>query len=258
MISLGRKKKSIPPAEMTLLDHLAELRTRLVRSAMAIFVGAVVVWIFHKRLLTFLSSPYCEYNESIGRDCEELFLITRPLESFSTVLAVVGYGGVLLALPVVLYQLARFVLPGLYPQERRMLYPMVAMSVILMGIGMFGGFTLMPKTLSVLFGFGLPSFNVMLSPAEYISFFVKMLFAFGVAAQFPLVLVFLQMIGLVPPETLRSNRRLAAVGVLILAAVITPTGDPFTLFFLAAPMYLSYEVAILVGMMFARRRAAKN
>jgi sec-independent protein translocase protein TatC len=160
------------------------------------------------------------------------------------------------ATPVILYQFARFVLPGLYPQERKVLLPFVAASVVLLMLGMGAGYFLMPKSLEVLSSFGPSSFTELFSPAEYMSFFIKMLLAFGLAAEFPLILIFLQLTGILTSEMLRKNRRVAFVIVVIIAAIITPTGDPFTLFVVALPMYLFYEISIIVGKRMGRRRQA--
>lgn len=246
-LPFGRSKKDdYQPGEMTLLGHLVELRTRLIRSSIAVLIGAIVVWVFSERILDFLQAPYCEFQRNNGEpECQ--LIQTAPLEGFSVVLTLAGYGGLLLALPVILYQMGRFVLPGLYPHEKRALIPMFVASIVLLFAGMTLAYLLLPRALEVLQEFGSDSFVALFRPSEYLGFFVKMLFAFGVAAEFPLVLIFLQKIGVVTPQTLAKNRRIAAVGVVILGAIITPTGDPFTLVVLSVPMYLFYEVAILFG-----------
>jgi sec-independent protein translocase protein TatC len=236
---------------MTLVGHLAELRTRLIRSVLAIAACAIVVYIFFDPIFSLLEAPYCEQFETLD-DCQ--FQIREPLESFSVVLSVSGYGGLLLAMPVILYQLAKFVLPGLYPNERKMILPFVAASVVLLLMGIVSGYLLMPKTLSVLGSFGTDTFVQFFSPKAYIGFFIKMLLAFGIAAELPLVLIFLQLIGVLSTATLRKNRRIAIVAVVLLSAVVTPTGDPFTLMVLAVPMYLFFEIAIIVGGRMTRRR----
>lgn len=252
-IRLRRSKDDeVPEGDMTLVGHLGELRSRLIRSVMAIVIGALLVYIFFDRIFDFLAGPYCNLQEEQGNECE--FLITSPLENFSVVLGLSGYGGLILALPIVLYQLGKFVLPGLYPNEKRVLMPFFVVSVVLLGLGMLGGYLLMPKTLEVLSGFGDETFVERFSPRAYTSFFVKMLLAFGIAAELPLVLVFLQLVGVVNTETLRKNRRIAIVAVAILSALVTPTGDPFTLAVLAIPMYLFYEIAVIIGGRMTKRR----
>lgn len=235
-----------PDGEMTLVGHLTELRKRLIRSVLAITVGAILVYVFRERLYNFLEQPYCSFQEERGvEDCR--FLITKPLEAFSVMLTMSGYGGLILATPVVIYQLGKFVLPGLYPHEKKALLPFTAISVVLLAIGMVVAYLLMARALTVLLGFGVDSFDPQFTPTEYLGFFVKMMFAFGIASELPLVLVFLQKIGVVSPDTLAKNRRIAVVLVVILGAVITPTGDPFTLAVITVPMYLFFEISIIVG-----------
>lgn len=241
-----------PDGEMTLLGHLTELRLRLMRSVLAIVIAAVIVYLFNGPIFEFLSNPYCDRWEGEGEECR--FLIRSPLENFSVVLSVSGYGGLLLAMPVILYQLGRFVLPGLYPSERKALAPFFVASVVLLAMGLVAGYLLLPKTLSVLSSFGPDTFVEMFSPQDYIGFIIKMLLAFGIAAELPLVLIFLQLVGVVSTDVLRRNRRIAVVSVVILSAVVTPTGDPFTLLVLAVPMYLFYEVSIIVGRRMTRNR----
>jgi len=247
-----QKPADEPVADMTLVGHLGELRTRLIRSVIAIAIGAIFVWIFFDPIFDFLANPYCDLKAAQGAECE--FLTTEPLENFSVVISLSGYGGLILALPVVLYQLGKFVMPALYPSERKVLLPFFAVSVVLLALGMVAGYLLMPKALDVLTGFGSDKFIELFSPRAYSSFFIKTLLAFGIAAELPLVLVFLQLVGVVKTETLKKNRRIAIVAVVVLAAVVTPTGDPFMLSVLAIPMYLFYEISLIVGSRMTKRR----
>jgi sec-independent protein translocase protein TatC len=242
----GAKPPANPHGEMSLVGHLAELRTRLIRSVIAVTVAAIVVYAFFGPVFDALEAPYCEFQvEQTADSCE--FLVTAPLESFNVRLTLAGYGGLILALPVVLYQIGRFVLPGLYPNEKKALVPFVLLSVVMLLVGMTVAYLLLPRALAVLQDFGSDTFVPRYKPTEYLGFFVKMLFAFGIAAELPLVLIFLQKIGVVKPQTLARNRRMAVVAVVVLGAIITPTGDPFTLSVVSVPMYLFYEIAILVG-----------
>lgn len=230
--------------EMALVEHLGELRGRLIKCVAAIIVGAILVYIVNKPLFEFLSGPYCDIRPV--DDCS--FIVTNPLGEFNTILTLAGYGGLILAIPVIFYQLARFVMPGLYPKEKRLLVPFVLVSIVLLLAGITLGFVFLPRALDVLTSFGPEGlFDAQFTPNEYLSFLIKMLLAFGLAFEFPLILVFLQMIGILNPKTLKKNRRIAIVAVVILAAFVTPTGDPFTLMILAVPMYLFYEVSILIG-----------
>lgn len=240
----SRQAKPDPTGEMSLVGHLAELRVRIMKSLVAIVIGAIVVYAFNKPLFRFLSEPYCQIRPS--DNCT--FLVTGPLDQFSVVISLAGYGGLILALPVVLYQIGRFVLPGLYPNERRVLAPFLAVSVGLLALGITVAYLFLPRALEVLTQFGeAERFEQNFTAPIYLSFFVKMLLAFGLAFELPLILVFLQLVGLVQTSTLRKNRRIAVVFVVILGAVITPTGDPFTLLVLSLPMYLFYEISMIVG-----------
>ena len=243
-----RKTKSKPEdaedGQMALVDHLSELRVRLIKCVSAIIGGAIIVYAFNKPLFEFLSEPYCNIRPE--GDCS--FLVTNPLGAFNTVLTLAGYGGLILAIPVIFYQMARFVMPGLYPKEKKLLVPFVVVSIVLLLAGIALGFLFLPRALEVLISFGPEGlFDAQFTPNEYLSFLVKMLLAFGLAFEFPLILVFLQIIGILNTATLKKNRRIAIVAVVILAAFVTPTGDPFTLMILAVPMYLFYEVAIVIG-----------
>lgn len=242
-----KKTKQVSVGEdgqMALVDHLTELRSRLIKCVAAIIVGAIVIYIINKPLFEFLSGPYCDIRPE--DDCA--FLVTNPLGAFNTVLTLSGYGGLILAVPVIFYQLARFVMPGLYPKEKKLLIPFVLVSIVLLLAGIALGFLFLPRALDVLTSFGPEGlFDSQFTPNEYLSFLIKMLLAFGLAFEFPLVLIFLQLIGILNTATLKKNRRIAIVSVVVLAAFITPTGDPFTLMVLAVPMYLFYEVAIFIG-----------
>ena len=238
------------PEEMTLLGHLQELRSRLMKMAVAIFIGAIAVWVFYDPILSFLSEPYCQLRADVGEQCT--FLATDPLQPFNVKLQLSGYGGIILALPVILYQFGRFVLPGLYKHEKRALAPYLVVATILLGAGMVLAYWFLPRALQVLVNdLGGDRFEAFFTADQYLSFLTKMILAFGIAFQLPVVLVFLQLVGLVQPDTLKNNRRVAVIFVVVLAAIITPTGDPFTLGVLAVPMYLFYELAILIG---SRRR----
>ncbi len=237
--------------EMSLFEHLTELRRRLIWSVASIVVGAIVVWIFQDPVFNFLSVPYCDIRPP--DDCN--FLATRPLEPFSVKLTMAGYGGVILALPMVLYQMARFVMPGLYPHERKILVPFVLASVVLLLLGMTVAYYTMPQALRILLSFGGDQFEAFFSASEYLSFFMKMVFAFGLAFELPVVITFLQLLGIVQTSWLQKNRRFVVVAVVVLGAVITPTGDPLMLAVISVPMYLFFEIALLIGGRFKAQRS---
>lgn len=242
------------PDEMTILDHLQELRSRLIRVVAAIVVFATIIMIFNGPVFDFLLRPYCDIRPE--DNCA--LLATDPLDPFNALLMVSLYGGAIITLPFTMYQIGKFILPGLYPNERKILIPFLAASVVLLLLGMVLAYLFMPRALEVLITVaGEDRFEPFFNPKQYLGFFVKMVLAFGIAFELPVVLTFLQMVGAVKTDTLRSNRRIAFVGIVILSAVVTPTGDPFTLLAIGLPMYVLYEVSILLGSRLRTRRLSK-
>ena len=243
---------------MSLIEHLTELRTRIVRSLLAIVVGAIVVWVFYNPILDALIAPYCNALEEIDTDSfiEGCSLVqTQPLEGLSLFFTVVGYGGFILASPVGLWQAWQFVVPGLYKHERTYGIRFVVSGATLFFLGSALALWSAPRALEFLLDIG-GNFTPLLSPAPYISFLVKMLVAFGLGFQFPLVLILGQQIGLVDSDQLKAGRRYAIVGIVVLVAVLTPSGDPITLGVLSVPMYLFYEGSIIFGW-FKKRKEKK-
>ncbi len=249
----GTAPQGLTEGQMTLMEHLNELRTRIIRSVAAVLVGAIAVFIFSNAIFDFLSEPYCAIRTE--GNCK--FIATGALDPFSVKMTLAGYGGLILALPVILYQIGKFVLPGLYPSEKKLLYPFVIVSVVLLAAGMTVAYLFMPHALEVLIDIGGDRFEPFFEAKGYLEFLVKMLLAFGLAFELPVILVFLQMVGVLKTETLRKNRRIAVVAVVILGAVITPTGDPITLMIVSVPMYLFYEISMIIGGQMTKRRKNK-
>lgn len=241
---------------MSMLEHLYELRDRIIKSAVAIALGAVVAWFLYPQIFDFLLDPYCELQGSSVDDC--LLLQTEPLEGFSVRLKIAGYGGIALAMPVLLWQVWRFVTPGLYRHEKKWAYPFVfaAMALFLLGAGL-AYYSLTPA-LEFLVNVGGEGLNQEFRPAPYFELITYMMLAFGIGFEFPIVLIFLQLAGILEAKTLRSIRRYALVGIVVLVSVITPSGDPYTLGILSIPMYLFYEASIIIGMLLTRKRRRED
>ena len=261
------EEESTTSGRMSLVDHLAELRTRLIWSFAAIAAGAVVCWIAYDWILDFLLEPYCQslpeeqraQTDVFGAGCK--LYVRDPLEPFSVRLTVAGYGGLALAMPVVLWQLWRFIAPALYSHEKKYAIPFVAGGVSLFALGASLAYWSIPRALQFLAGIGGEDLIALFSPQQYLGFVIKMIVAFGIGFQFPIVLIFLQIIGILDNRTLRKNRSYALVGIVVMVAVITPSGDPFTLMVLSVPMYLFYEISILYGVLrnrLLRKREAKS
>jgi sec-independent protein translocase protein TatC len=249
-VKLGRDDRPgrDPEGHMTIIEHLAELRTRLIISVLAVALGALVAFFFYETILDVLRGPYCDIRPE--DECQ--FLATDPLESFGVRLTVSLYAGISLAMPVVLLQIWRFITPGLHPREKRYAVPFVASGVLLFLLGAGLAFWTVPKALEFLVDIGGDGFEQFFSGRAYLSFLVKMMVGFGIGFEFPILLVFLQLAGIVTPEQLGSVRRYALVGIVVLVAVITPSGDPISLMILSVPMYLFFEASILIGRLLRR------
>jgi sec-independent protein translocase protein TatC len=226
---------------MSLVEHLAELRRRLIISAVALVAGGIVAFLLYNVILDFLLGPY---KDVTGKDT---LVITDPLEGFATRLKIAAWGGLFLASPVVLWQLWRFITPGLHKKEKRYAVPFILASILLFLCGAVVAILTFEPALRFLVGVGGENLETFFTPTKYLGLITMMIVAFGVAFEFPIVLVFLQLAGVVSSARLRKWRRPTAVVVVAVAAVITPSGDPYSLFAMAVPMYLFYEGAILVG-----------
>ena len=244
-----RSGSARPSAEsMTLGEHLAELRRRVVICVVAFAVGATVAFIVYPHILHFLQSPYCRV---VGRQRCHLF-VTGPLDGLSLRIKLATYGGLFLASPVILWELWRFITPGLHRNEKRYAIPFVASSIVLFVFGAFLAFVSFPHALKFLQSIGGPSLEQIYDPNKYLGLIVALMAVFGLTFEFPVILVSLELVGVVTPRKLSSWRRWAIVLIVVFAAVITPSGDPFSMLALAVPMYLFYEVSILIGKILRR------
>ncbi len=251
--------RTVDEGRMTLIEHLTELRKRVVVSAIVLVVCTIVVFVFYDRLLHFLSGPYeratkgtanaaCGATATSG--CK--LIATGPLEPFIVRLKVSTYGGIALSVPFVFWQIWRFVTPGLHKHERRYGIFFLLAIVFLFALGGVVAWFTVEKALDFLLGAGGNSIQPFISADKYLTLVTLMIAAFGVAFEFPVLLVFLMLVRVVNTRQLRNIRRWAIVGVVTFAAVITPSADPFSLFFMAVPMYIFYEISIVIGRVMKR------
>jgi sec-independent protein translocase protein TatC len=243
---------------MTLLDHLEELRHRLVIVVIALAVGSVPGWFLYEPIKSLLEEPYCAFlaenptfNPFEGK-CDLYF--SGVIDGFTIKLRIVLYLGLVIALPVVLYQLWMFIMPGLTSKERRYAIPFIGSSLVLFAAGAVFAYLALPRGLDFLLGFAGEGVVPILYFDRYVSFVVLVILAFGLSFLLPVLLVFLQLVGVLTPQTLSKWRRWAILAIVVFAAAITPTGDPMTLGALAIPMYLFYEAAIIIGRIMRRGR----
>jgi sec-independent protein translocase protein TatC len=238
---------------MSMMEHLDELRTRLIVSIGSIAVGMIGGWFLYPPVFKFLRNPFCDFmvtHPSLAPNpadpCRLVYL--KPTEPFVLKLKMVAFIGIAIALPVLLYQLWRFITPGLTERERKYAIPFVLSSLALFAMGTWFAMLALPRGLSFLLGFaGTEGISAVLSIAEYIGFVMFVILAFGAAFEFPLVLVSLTMVGVLSSLQLRKWRRYALVLIAVLAAVITPSADWFTMSALMLPLLIFYELSILIA-----------
>ncbi len=236
---------------MTLIEHLVELRTRLVRSLLAVGVAAVGAWFLYQPILDLLLDPL---SQTAPDGVDRTLLATDPLTGFRVRIQITTYTAIALALPMILWQLWRFVSPGLYANEKRYGIAFIASGTILFSAGAAIAFWTMPKALEFLQTIGGDdNFSEFYTPDKYLRLIVYMMLAFGIGFEFPLVVVTLQFLGIVDTATLRRSRRYVIIIVAVFVAVATPSGDPISMLALTVPMCLLYEVAILIGRIRERR-----
>lgn len=239
----------------SLTEHLAELRTRIIRAALAVLIGMVVIIAFYDQVLEFLKQPYVDLcNSKDPGFCDPEVFITSPTEGLSTRIRVGMYGGIIAALPVILWQIWRFVVPALHAKEKKYAIPFVLSSVVLFCSGGTLAYITVGRALDFLIGWAGEDVNEIFTVSSYISLIGLMIFAFGIGFLLPVLFVFLQLVNVVSPRTLLKSWRYATIGMFVIAAVITPSGDPVTLMMLALPMLFLYFVAILIGWLVLRKR----
>ncbi|HET7406085.1 MAG TPA: twin-arginine translocase subunit TatC [Mycobacteriales bacterium] len=245
---------------MTLVEHLGELRSRLFKSCVAVVITSVGAFAVHERILLFLTKPYCKLPEAHrltgGHDCS--LIVTGVLEGFQVSLKVSLYAGILVAAPIWLYQLWRFITPGLLSNERKYALTFVGASTALFAGGVAMAYLMLGYGLEFLLGFASGNLTPALKIDSYLSFMTTFAMAFGLAFEFPLTLVLLNLAGVLSYARMRSWWRGIVFGIFAFSAVATPTGDPFTMSGMALPMCLLFGVALLIARSHDARKARQE
>lgn len=224
--------------DMPFLDHLEDLRKRLIKAVLAIVIMSGVAFYFADILVRVMIEP-------LGPDIK--LHITEVTGSFYAYFKIALIFGIVGALPIVFYQLWGFIAPGLYRREKAMILPLILVSTILFAIGAgFCYYWVLPFALKFLIGFSGDLFSPIITVGSYISFAGMLLLAFGFGFQLPVVAYLLGKAGLISSKVLSKGRRYAIVIILIVAAILTPTPDIFTQCLLAVPLYILYEISIVV------------
>jgi sec-independent protein translocase protein TatC len=255
---MSTAERASPEQGMTLVEHLTELRHRLIICVVAVALGVVAGFILYEQIFDVLIQPYKDIADNHETLTGGRLLQTDPLEGFSIRMRTSVYAGIAFAMPVLLWQIWRFVSPGLYANEKRYALPFVVSALALFVLGATLAYFTLPRAFDFLIDIGGEGFVTGYTAGKYFRLITYMMLAFGVGFEFPIVLIFFQMAGIVETDTLRRARRFAIVGICILVAVITPSGDPISMLMLSLPMVLFYEIAILIGAFIGRRQARRD
>lgn len=238
--------KDIDDREMPLLDHLVELRTRLIYSVVALLIGFLICYGFSEQIYQFLVRPlYAAYEGQTGKR----MIYTGLAEAFFTYLKVALWGGLMLSFPFIATQLWLFIAPGLYRHEKKAFLPFLMATPVMFFLGaamMY--YAVFPLAIKFFLSFeshgpGTLPIELEARVGEYLDLFMKLIFAFGLCFQLPLALTLMGRVGLVSSAALARNRRYAIVGIFVVAAIITPP-DVISQFGLAVPILALYEVSI--------------
>lgn len=225
---------------MGILDHLKELRKRLTIVAIAVLITTALSFAFADQLLEFLLQPYARSVEG-GAALQTL----RPTEGIETYFRVSLLAGIILAMPVILYQFWRFIHPGLKKNEQRYIYIFIPSALFLFGLGIaFAWYVLAPAAIFFLANFMADIFRAEWTGQEYISFVTRLLLWIGLSFQMPIIIYVIARVGMVTATTLRNQWRAAVVLIAVLAAVITPSIDPVTMILTMAPLFMLYILSI--------------
>ncbi len=223
------------PREMNFWEHLEELRWRLIKAIAAVLILSIVSYFYSEWLLDLVTRP-------IGK-----VYFMGPSEAFSVRIKLSLFAGLVLGLPVILYQLWRFIAPGLYAKEIAVVIPVVFFGTVFFVSGAaFCFFFVLPVGIEFLMGYATDKLQPMIQVGRYISFVAWMTISFGVVFELPIISFFLGRIGVINSGMMRRGRRFAVVAILIVAGVATPSPDVFSQLMLAVPLYALYEISVIV------------
>jgi sec-independent protein translocase protein TatC len=252
-----RKTPQERQGAMSLIDHLKELRHRLLICIWAMLAGSIAGFFLYDPAMRLIQSPYCDFLRDHPdkapfeqEGCSLIFL--GAIDGFLITVKVIVFLALVAALPVILYQLWAFVVPGLTDRERRWAIPFVALSIVLFVLGGVVAFLTLPKALGFLLGVGGDFVSPLLTVDRYVGFVIFTILAFGLGFEFPILLISLSAAGVLTNETMRKYRRQVILGLAIFAAVITPSPDPISMLALLIPLTLFYEGAIIVSRLLKR------
>jgi sec-independent protein translocase protein TatC len=249
-----RRRRRRAGATMSVMEHLGELRTRLIVSALAFVSISVVAFFFYEPILEFFRRPLCSVDPELlaPQGCDLNYF--KLLGAFNFRLKMTALVGIALSSPIWLYEIWAFVMPALTSKERRYALPFMFTSILLFLGGAATAYLVLPTGVRFLVAIGGDELQPLLGAEEYLNFVGLMLLGFGLMFELPLVLFFLGLAGALSLEQLRAGRKVAVVAIVALAAVVTPSQDPYTMIILSIPLYAFYELTILALALALRRR----
>jgi sec-independent protein translocase protein TatC len=229
-----------------LRPHIAELRSRLIKIVITLFISFIIAFLFWKQIFAFLAKPA---TDVLHTSANSEMIFTNLVEPFMTAVKVSLYTALFVSLPVILYQLWKFIAPGLYENEKKLVLPFVVFGTLMFYIGAaFAYFVVFPIGFKVLINFGGKNFVAMLKISEYVSVSLKIMIGFGIAFELPVLSYFLAKLGLITDKTLKDFFRYAIVIIFIVAAVLTPP-DLFSQLAMATPLLILYGISIWIAKM---------
>lgn len=226
--------------KQSIIEHLEELRKSLVISVIAIIVAAVICFYYNEQILAFVAKPLTDLGEQL--------IVIGVTEAFFVKLKLAFYAGFAVAFPVVGWALWRFVKPALYPNERKYIYVLMPVSVLLFAGGIvFSYFGILPLVLNFMLYITGQTLEALFTVEKYVAFVTAFTIPFGIVFELPVVVFFLTKIGIINYKMLARNRKYALLIIVILAAALTPGPDPFSQLMMAVPVYILYEISVWIS-----------
>ncbi|MFI7133207.1 twin-arginine translocase subunit TatC [Nonomuraea sp. NPDC050153] len=257
LLKRSSQPASDPEGRMPLMEHLRELRNRLLIAAVAVVVGIIIGWIFFDPVWAFIKEPFCETPQAQQLRVGECTLTYGGIfQSFFLTLKVSAMVGIVVSSPVWLYQVWAFVTPALYRNEKRYSIAFLGLAIPLFVVGALLAYVIMDTSLAILLGFAPTDTVAIIQIDEYVNYVLIMVVIFGISFELPLLLVFLNIIGVLSHATVKKNRRWVVFAMFVFGAIITPGGDPLTMMALAAPMVVLYFLAEFFMFMREKRMPA--
>jgi sec-independent protein translocase protein TatC len=246
-------------SRMPLTDHLRELRTRIVRSVLAIVIGSVAAWFFYDQIFAAITAPVEAVVAEMAGDGRDIKLVMPGVaDPFILKLQISGVAGVVLSSPIWLYQMWRFVTPGLHKHEKRWSLLFVAIATPLFVSGTLLAYLFLPNALGFLFDFTPADVSNFIDVTRYIGFFLRTTIVFGLGFLLPLVALMLNLAGVLPAQALIRAWRWVLLGIFVFAAVATPDGNPLTMTVLASPIIIMIAIVMGIAALNDRRKSKKD